>query len=758
LSWTSGGLDFEADTITYYWYVDVDNPPIVPYTASDFTTSTSSTPFITAISTNYYWYVNATDGWEWNTTIVWNFTTSDVVNNPPEAQALTVQGFSEGSAGIAHITDHTPDFTWSFFDLDGGDTQQGYDVRIGTLSGGSDMWALGPQLGGTSSITYAGTTALEDGIDYWLGISVFDGNTWSHWNETMFHMNSLEAQALTVQGFAEGTPGIIHISDHTPELSWTFWDAEVGDIQQEYEVRVGTTMGSSNMWLSGLQTGAANSIEYAGSQLIDGTDYWFGVQVNDSYESSVWNETMFHMNVLPEAQDLRVEGFADGSLDIMHITNHSPVFGWTFYDEDLSDVQVGYNITVWDNTMSTLLWFNNVTSASTTDTYDSTGTAISALVDGNDYWLKVSLSDGVEWGEWNLTQFHMNSKPSQPTLLSPVDGTVGLMQGSQSLEWNTASDPETDSVAYNWSVSEDPSFSTILDSGSTADTSCIIMTTMATEYFWRVRAFDSYEYSANSATWIFTTNRPPSLTWTGESNYEIDGLHPESGDTSTQFIFKVVYTDEDNQAPQTGHPRVVILKDGTQIINESMDPSDTSDQDYTDGKSYTKTIQLPEASELYGYYFFTNDTLGLSALTTPIDAPDVSSQILQGTIKGKVTNEKGVPLKDAEVRLLINGTEKVTSTDENGQFVFNNISFREFSIEVSKSGYETKTLDANLQDNELDVGIIKLKAIEDFPWWLILILLVIVIFIILLILLFLKKKKKLEETEESEQDHDRTQR
>jgi hypothetical protein len=749
LGWTSGGLDFEADTTTYYWYVDVDNPPSAPYEANDSTAGLSSASFATSPLTDYYWYVNTTDGWEWNSTIVWNFTTSTVVNNPPEAQALTVQGFSEGSVGIAHVTDHTPDFTWSFFDPDGGDTQQGYDVHVGTSSGGSDIWASGPQPGGTSSITYAGTTALQDGIDYWLGISVFDGNTWSPWNETLFHMNSLESQNLMVQGFAEGTTGIAHISDHTPELSWSFWDAEVGDSQQEYEVRVGTTMGSSDMWSSGIQTGPITSIEYAGSQLIDGTDYWFGVQVNDSFELSDWNETMFHMNVLPEAQDLTVQGFASGTIDILRITDHNPVFSWTFDDEDMGDVQVEYNITVWDGSMTTLLWYNNVTSTSITDTFNSTGTAISGLADGEDYWLKVLLFDGVEWGEWNLTQFHMNSKPSLPALSSPADGRVGLMPGGQPLDWDTAFDAETDAVTYYWYVSEDPSFSTILESGSTTDTSRTIATTLATEYFWRVRAFDGYESSSNSTTWSFMTNRPPTLAWTAETNYEADGLHPENGDTSTLFTFKVVYTDEDNQAPQAEHPKVVILRDGEQILNESMDPSDSTDVDYTDGKSYTKTIQLSKASELYAYYFYVNDTLGEGAMTPSINAPDVSSQILKGTITGKVTDEKGIPLKDVEVRLRTDGSEKKILTDTNGNFSFENVSFGQYMIEASKSGYETETLDVNLGDTELDVGIIELKKMGDFPWWLILI--VIVIFIVLLLLLFLKRKKKAEETDQEKE-------
>ncbi|GAH44737.1 unnamed protein product, partial [marine sediment metagenome] len=45
---------------------------------------------------------------------------------------------------------------------------------------------------------------------------------------------------------------------------------------------------------------------------------------------------------------------------------------------------------------------------------------------------------------------------------------------------------------------------------------------------------------------------PPSLSWTGEPNYTSDGLDPEIGTSSTNFTYRVKYSDEDDDPPASG--------------------------------------------------------------------------------------------------------------------------------------------------------------------------------------------------------------
>ncbi len=66
---------------------------------------------------------------------------------------------------------------------------------------------------------------------------------------------------------------------------------------------------------------------------------------------------------------------------------------------------------------------------------------------------------------------------------------------------------------------------------------------------------------------INTQNVPPTLTWTGESGYEADGVDPDEGNTTSEFTFKVNYSDADGDAPLTEYPKIHIKKGGVEITN-----------------------------------------------------------------------------------------------------------------------------------------------------------------------------------------------
>jgi len=55
-------------------------------------------------------------------------------------------------------------------------------------------------------------------------------------------------------------------------------------------------------------------------------------------------------------------------------------------------------------------------------------------------------------------------------------------------------------------------------------------------------------------------NQTPILSWTGESNYISDGLNPETGDRNTSFIFRVKYTDSDNDAPAVAIQKSILKR------------------------------------------------------------------------------------------------------------------------------------------------------------------------------------------------------
>jgi hypothetical protein len=157
----------------------------------------------------------------------------------------------------------------------------------------------------------------------------------------------------------------------------------------------------------------------------------------------------------------------------------------------------------------------------------------------------------------------------------------------------------------------------------------------------------------------------PTLDWTGEDNYEDDGLHPETGSRLTDFVFRVKYSDEVyNNPPKSGYPKVHIIEEGFPFPGSpfTMEEVDPADNDYTDGKLYTYSRRLPlfKGTE-YEYYFEAYDIVGSSAIgtpTEPIDAPDVYNlpPTLSWTgeenyISDGVHPEKGFPVPGFEYRV-----------------------------------------------------------------------------------------------------------
>jgi hypothetical protein len=109
---------------------------------------------------------------------------------------------------------------------------------------------------------------------------------------------------------------------------------------------------------------------------------------------------------------------------------------------------------------------------------------------------------------------------------------------------------------------------------------------------------------------VTITNNVPVLAWTGEANYEGDGVNPDSGPGGSSFEFRASYTDIDNTAPDIMQVWVDEDDDGAYQSDEKYDMTETDggDTDYTDGKLYTKTLTLSYAGNgVITYLFYASD-------------------------------------------------------------------------------------------------------------------------------------------------------
>ncbi|MBA7535591.1 hypothetical protein ES705_27849 [subsurface metagenome] len=163
------------------------------------------------------------------------------------------------------------------------------------------------------------------------------------------------------------------------------------------------------------------------------------------------------------------------------------------------------------------------------------------------------------------------------------------------------------------------------------------------------------------------TNRAPTLSWTGETNYVADGLNPEDGPSNIDFVYRVKYTDVDNDPPASGCPKLHIMKGGSEISGSpfAMSEVNTGDKTYNDGKLYTYSKSGLALGMDYTYYFEAKDIWNSSATGAPtnsVDAPDVCLGL---SAKGGVKIQGGEngyvnPLKDEVAKIYFWPSEQGT--------------------------------------------------------------------------------------------------
>ena len=136
--------------------------------------------------------------------------------------------------------------------------------------------------------------------------------------------------------------------------------------------------------------------------------------------------------------------------DLFYVVDHTPEFSWTYYTT--SNAQYSFEIEVGtDNDWDTAeLWSSGeIMSSDTSVVY-----AGSNLENGSTYFARARVNDGVTWGEWVVMYFRMNTVPSVPYTIYPIDDEV-IHHENVRLFVENSTDAELSDLFYDFELYND---------------------------------------------------------------------------------------------------------------------------------------------------------------------------------------------------------------------------------------------------------------------------------------------------------------
>lgn len=206
----------------------------------------------------------------------------------------------------------------------------------------------------------------------------------------------------------------------------------------------------------------------------------------------------------------------DGKDDLSRIINHTPEFGWSIISPyiGISD-SIAIEIGADDDWQAAELWTTGVLQ------YEDTSIIYNGaiLTDGLTYYFRMRVAENNYWSPWFSTTFRMNSIPTVPIPITPIDSQI-VSSVQPFLYLHNSTDLEGDTITYEYFGFSDSAFGDLIPFGAVgiaqgADSTGWQVDSALHEnwkYWWKARAFDGYEYSDWSerrSFWINAVEEPP---------------------------------------------------------------------------------------------------------------------------------------------------------------------------------------------------------------------------------------------------------
>lgn len=223
---------------------------------------------------------------------------------------------------------------------------------------------------------------------------------------------------------------------------------------------------------------------------------------------------------VPSANNVLLEGEEQ-----LHVLSATPVIAWQFsspgtFVQDSVELAIGT-----DTTWQFAEMWNPATFATSDTNITYNG---SPLQDGQTYYGRLRVHNGLVWSPWSNFTFRMNSVPGVPVAQSPIN--QALVGQTPVLTLTSATDAEGDGLTYDFQVFQDTAFveegSDVTETPDSTSWSVSVTLVDNTEHWWRARSFDGYEYSAWSAPGYFYVDATP------EAPSAATGIYPPAAPDS----------------------------------------------------------------------------------------------------------------------------------------------------------------------------------------------------------------------------------
>ena len=294
------------------------------------------------------------------------------------------------------------------------------------------------------------------------------------------------------EGEEEAGMDVLHLVNHTPVLTWGYFDV-IESPQLSYKLKVFSTtngrIGASPIWDTGEILTEEKEVVYTGPELEDGESYITHINVNNDRFWSDTVELLFRMNSLPTApqphqpvEDELVPTLTPELFALVSDDREGDSLTYRFEVFPLESDEAAGSASGIKPVEKQVSW-----------------TVTDPLVENTGYNFRIKASDPLEEGPWSeYRRFWMNSleEPTDPyDLKYPIEG-VKIYPLHPTLEWETAIDPDPLSfVRYTVEIDKSDAFNVprIYRDIEPTDFTLPDSIDNVTEYFWRVTAIDNTE-------------------------------------------------------------------------------------------------------------------------------------------------------------------------------------------------------------------------------------------------------------------------